>query len=190
MSRSRDIASILGKTEDANPSNPALGTGSGGGGSGDAFRATHFTYTTATPTTTITGADDNSATLSYIEEQIQVFHNGILLIDSSDYTASNGTSVVLGNATDSNDTVVITAYRGAFGSLDSADVLTLSGGAGLDSATVIALSGELKSSMFRINPQSLSINTTIDSAENAHVAGPISFDSGVVLTINGNLVIS
>jgi len=166
-----------------------------GGGSGDAFRATHFVYTTAAPTTTITGADDNSATLSYIENQIQVFQNGILLIDSADYTATNGTSIVLGTATDSGDTVVITAFRGVIsGGLDSADVLAIAGsgggGGGTDSATVIALSGELKGGMFRINPQSLSINTTIDSDENAHVAGPISFDSGVVLTINGNLVIS
>jgi hypothetical protein len=165
----------------------------GGGGSGDAFRATHFVYTTATPTTTITGADDNSATLSYIENQIQVYRNGILLIDSADYTATNGTSITLGTTTDSNDTVVITAFRGALsGGLDSADVLAIAGGSGggTDSATVISLSGELKGGMFRINPQTLSINTTIDSAENAHVAGPISFDSGVVLTINGNLVIS
>jgi len=158
------------------------------------FRSTHFVYTTASPTTTITGSDDNSATLSYIENQIQVFQNGILLIDSADYTATNGTSIVLGTATDSGDTVVITAFRGAISSgLDSADVLAIAGGGGgggTDSATVIALSGELKGGMFRINPQSLSINTTIDSDENAHVAGPISFDSGVVLTINGNLVIS
>jgi len=170
--------------------------GGGGGGSGDAFRATHFVYTTAAPATTITGADDNSATLSYIENQIQVFQNGILLIDSADYTATNGTSIVLGTATDSGDTVVITAFRGVIsGGLDSADVLAIAGGGGgggggTDSATVISLSGELKGGMFRINPQSLSINTTIDSNENAHVAGPISFDSGVVLTINGNLVIS
>ena len=110
---------------------------------------------------------------------------------------------------------MVTALRGSLtGGLDSANVLALvggldsakvtqlidsayvtarsggGGGGGTDSATVIALSGELKGSMFRINPQSLSINTTIDSAENAHVAGPISFDSGIVLTINGNLVIS
>ena len=64
------------------------------------------------------------------------------------------------------------------------------GGGGTDSATVLSLSGKLKSDMFRINSQSLNINTTIDSAENAHVAEPMSFDSGVVLTINGNLVIS
>ena len=166
--------------------------GGGGGAGGDATRFTDFTYTTATPTTTITGSDDNSETLSYIQNQIQVFQNGILLIDSEDYTATNGTSVVLGTATDSNDTVIITAFRGALSAgLDSADVLSISGGGGgTDSATVLGLSGELKSNMFRINPQSLSINTTIDSAENAHVAGPISFDSGVVLTINGNLVIS
>ena len=157
------------------------------------FRSTHFVYTTATPITTVTGTDDNSATLSYIENQIQVFQNGILLIDSADYTATNGTSIVLGTATDSDDTVVITAFRGALsGGLDSADVLAIAGGSGggTDSATVISLSGELKSNMFRINPQTLSINTTIDSAENAHCAGPISFDSGITLTINGNLVIS
>ena len=156
------------------------------------FRSNHFVYTTATPTTTITGADDNGATLSYINKQIQVFQNGILLIDSADYTATNGTSVVLGVSTDSGDTILISSVRGSLGSLDSADVLAIAGGAtgGTDSATVIALSGELKGSMFRINPQSLSINTTIDSNENAHCAGPISFDSGVTLTINGNLVIS
>jgi len=117
-----------------------------------------------------------------------------LLIDSADYTATNGTSIVLGTATDAGDTIVIQSLRGGNTSLDSADVLAIAGsgggGGGTDSATVIALSGELKGGMFRINPQSLSINTTIDSDENAHVAGPISFDSGVVLTINGNLVIS
>ena len=150
---------------------------SGGGGSGEVFRSTHFVYTTASPTTTITGNDDNSATLSYIADQVQVFRNGILLIDSADYTATNGTSIVLGAATDSGDTVVITAFRGQ-------------GSTAIDSADVIAIAGNIKSNMFRTNPQSLSINTTIDSNENAHCAGPISFDSGVTLTINGNLVIS
>ena len=153
------------------------GGSGGGGGSGEVFRSTHFVYTTASPTTAITGNDDNSATLSYIADQVQVFRNGILLIDSADYTATNGTSVVLGAATDSGDTVVITAFRGA-------------GSGGVDSANVTTIAGNIKGNMFRTNPQSLSINTTIDSNENAHCAGPISFDSGVTLIINGNLVIS
>lgn len=176
----------------ATDSNDVLAISKFSGGTREVFRSTQFVYTTASPTTTITGTDDNSAALSYIADQVQVFRNGILLIDSADYTATNGTSIVLGAATDSGDTVVITAFRGALSSgLDSADVLAIAGGAGgTDSATVISLSGELKGNMFRINPQSLSINTTIDSNENAHCAGPISFDSGVTLTINGNLVIS
>ena len=158
----------------------------------DATRIKTYVYTTASPTTTITGTDDNGATLSYVADKIQVFRNGILLIDSADYTATNQTSIILGVTTDSGDTVVISTFRGSRTTLDSADVLAIAGGAGggTDSATVITLSGELKGSMFRINPQSLSINTTIDSNENAHCAGPISFDSGVTLTINGNLVIS
>jgi hypothetical protein len=41
VTRIRDIASILGKTEAANPSNPALGTGSGGGGV-DSAGVTHL----------------------------------------------------------------------------------------------------------------------------------------------------
>jgi hypothetical protein len=152
-----------------------------------------YVYTTASPTTTISGTDDNNTLLGYIVGQIQVFQNGILLIDSADYTATGNGTIALNAATDSGDTIIIQSLRGSNTSLDSADVLAIAGGGGgggTDSATVISLSGELKGGMFRINPQSLSINTTIDSNENAHVAGPISFDSGVVLTINGNLVIS
>ena len=158
-----------------------------------ASRQDVYVYTTASPTTTISGTDDNSALLGYIVGQIQVFQNGILLIDSADYTAAGNGTITLNAATDSGDTIVIQSLRGTNTGLDSADVLAIAGGGGgggTDSATVIALSGELKGGMFRINPQSLSINTTIDSDENAHVAGPISFDSGIVLTINGNLVIS
>jgi len=152
--------------------------------SGSALSHTQYKYTTSTPATTFTGADDNSNTLSYDAGELQVHLNGILLVDSDDYTASNGTSVVLTQATDSNDVVLISVYTGGAGGGSS------SSSGGTDSATVISLSGELKGGMFRVNPQTLSQNVTIDSAENAHCAGPISFDSGVVLTINGNLVIS
>lgn len=151
--------------------------------SGSALSHTQYKYTTSAPATTFTGADDNSNTLSYDAGELQVHLNGILLVDSDDYTASNGTSVVLTQATDSNDVVLISVYTGGAGGGGAA-------AGGTDSATVISLSGELKGGMFRVNPQTLSQNVTIDSAENAHCAGPISFDSGVVLTINGNLVIS
>ena len=96
------------------------------GDGGMAFRSTNFVYTTGSPTTTIAGSDDNNLTLSYINDQIQVFRNGILLIDSADYTATNGTSVILNQATNAADTVAITAFRGVLtGGLDSGNITNL-----------------------------------------------------------------
>lgn len=46
-----------------------------------------------------------------------------------------------------------------------------------------------KDVLFRINGQTLSQNVTISSTENAVAAGPISVDSDVTLTLQGNLSI-
>ena len=231
-------------------------TVSGGGGSGGLDSAstlalvnsqakqTTFTYTTASPTTTISGNDDNGTALSYNAGNIIVFQNGILLVDSADYTATTGNSIVLGVATDSGDIVSITKFTAAGGTghsqykfvsatpqttfsglathggtlsydvgnvqvflngillVDSQDYTATNGTSivltqATDSGDVLAVSkfgggnsNALLGGMFRTNPQTLTINTTIDSSLNAHCAGPISFDSGVTLTINGNLVIS
>ena len=54
-------------------------------------------------TTTLTGTDDNSITLTYTAGQETVFANGVLLIRGSDYTASNGTSVVLASGSVAGD---------------------------------------------------------------------------------------
>jgi hypothetical protein len=56
---------------------------------------------------------------------------------------------------------------------------------GLDSAAI-----GYEVDVFRINHQNLSVSHTIDSADNALTAGPLTIDSAVVLTINGNLVIA
>ena len=43
---------------------------------------------------TASGADDNGATLAYDFGFVEVYLNGVRLIDAVDYTATNGTSVV------------------------------------------------------------------------------------------------
>lgn len=43
-----------------------------------------------------------------------------------------------------------------------------------------------EANVFRINSQTVTSNHTIDSADNAVSAGPITVDSGVTITINGN----
>lgn len=60
--------------------------------------------------TTFSGAATVGGTLSYTSGNIIVFLNGSSL-DSTDYTATNGTSVVLSVAASLNDEVVIVAFK-------------------------------------------------------------------------------
>jgi hypothetical protein len=52
-----------------------------------------YRYTATGGETSKTGADDNGLTLAYLVGYEQVYLNGILLVRTSDYTASNGTSI-------------------------------------------------------------------------------------------------
>ena len=76
-----------------------------------AFAYRSFKYTATSNQTTFTGADGNSVTLTYTAGAIQVFLNGILL-DATDYTASNGTSIVLGSGAGSGDILYVSSYNG------------------------------------------------------------------------------
>lgn len=52
-----------------------------------------YKYTIATNTTSVSGPDDNAATLTYDAEFVEVYVNGIRLAAGDDYGAINGTSV-------------------------------------------------------------------------------------------------
>ena len=58
---------------------------------------------TANGTTTLSGNDDNSIPLSYVAGYEQVYQNGALLARGGDYTATNGTSISLSNASVTGD---------------------------------------------------------------------------------------
>ena len=75
-----------------------------------AFNA--FEYTATAGQTSFSGSDDNSASLSYTAgvNNVQVYVNGILL-DSSDYTATNGTAVVLSTGAHVSDMIKINAVQ-------------------------------------------------------------------------------
>jgi hypothetical protein len=69
-----------------------------------------FRYVATSGQTTFSGADSASATLTYTVNNITVCRNGVTL-DTSEYTASNGTSVVLTVAAGTGDIVDITAFK-------------------------------------------------------------------------------
>jgi hypothetical protein len=51
-----------------------------------AIQQRHYVYTATSSQTIFTGADDNAATLSYTQGRVNVYLNGLLLLDTVDYT--------------------------------------------------------------------------------------------------------
>ena len=68
-------------------------TGSAWGSISSTADIYRYRYTAAGGETTESGPDDNGLTLSYIVGKEQVYLNGVLLARTSDYNATNGTSI-------------------------------------------------------------------------------------------------
>ena len=79
---------------------------------------TEFVYTATAGQTSFSGNDGNSNSLAYTAGQIDVFLNGVRLA-AADYTATNGTAVVLGVGAEASDTLNINA----FGTFSVSDVI-------------------------------------------------------------------
>jgi hypothetical protein len=68
-----------------------------------------YEYTATAGQTTFSGNDLNGVALAYTVGLAQVFLNGILLMPGDDYTASNGTSVVLPTGATVGDSLAVIA---------------------------------------------------------------------------------
>jgi hypothetical protein len=68
-------------------------TGSAWGSISSTAAIFRYRFTAAGGETSESGLDDNGLTLSYIPGKEQVYLNGVLLARTSDYTATNGTSI-------------------------------------------------------------------------------------------------
>ena len=116
----------------------------------------------------------------YTPQFLDVHLNGILLVNGTDYTAGNGSDVVLTVGASAGDILSVIAYS-------TFEVANVSGGGMFkgDNGTVGSRAGDI----FRINEQTLNTNTTIGSTENSSCTGPLTVASGVTLTVNGNLTV-
>ena len=129
---------------------------------------------------TATSGQTSFATSGYTPNFLDVYLNGVHL-DPSDYTASNGSDVVLAVGAASGDSVIVVAFT------------TFEAGAAGggfykgERGAVGPVTG--KGDIFRVNEQTLNTNVTIDADENASAAGPLTVASGVTLTVSGNLAI-
>ena len=104
-------------------------------GSTDVQTLTTYRYTSTSGQTTYQDSDENSLVLDYIAGAIVVALNGVILISGEDYTATNGTSVVLTNTPTVDDELQIIS----FSKFVIADAISSFSGAGTVSG--ISLSG-------------------------------------------------
>lgn len=132
-----------------------------------------YTYTATASQTTFSGADDNTATLAYTVGRVQVFMNGILLDGDSEYTASNGTSVVLSAAASVNDIIKIIAYTA-----DTATTLDLTVDGNLTvTGTVTGVNSDF------YNSDAVTTDRTLDSTTHYRAGKNATINNGVTLTV-------
>ena len=87
--------------------------------------------------TVFTGSDANGLSLSFTDQLVQVYLNGVLLLETEDYTKSGHDTITLVDPADTGDQLIIADFKSFFASagLDSAGVTSI-----VDSAYVQALS--------------------------------------------------
>ncbi len=85
---------------------------------------TRWSKAPAAGTTSLSGLDDNSVSLVYSVGYEQVYLNGALLSRTNDYTATNGTTITLTNATVAGDISSIRKYCSSYDPIKSLRKLT------------------------------------------------------------------
>ena len=116
-----------------------------------------YEFTATSGQTTFSGADDNGATLGYTIGNAQFVLNGVIL-DPSDFTATNGTSVVLASGAATGDLLNVYAFK----SFTVAD--TVSASAGGTFAGDVTFNGAFTSQ--GIDDNATSTAMTLDSSGN------------------------
>ena len=111
------------------------------------------------------------------QEDIVVSVDGVIQESVDAFTVPNGTSLTFTEAPSTGTGNIFVMYLGA-----------------TDVSTTIPVQnkGTFKNGgMFRVNSQTVDVNTTIEATENATATGPLTVSSGITITVNsgGNLAI-
>ena len=141
-----------------NPSTNTGGSGGGGGGTADGITLTKFVYTADSGQLAFTDSDANGNVLSYDDSdtQINVYLNGILLVDSDDFTLTDSSTVTLTAAAALNDVVQIIKYTppsggGGSGTVDSANIVSIIDSDYVQARTSVNVRGTLEVNKFFFN---------------------------------------
>ena len=135
-------------------------------------------------TTSLTG-------LSYTPTQVEVFHNGVRLVDGTDFTATNGTSITLTTAAQNGDQVVVLSSD----SLNVANVVPATGGTFSGNVTfsgdITADGGTIKlDGNYPVGTNNVALgNTALDSNVSGASNTAIGADALTANTASGNTAV-
>ena len=135
-------------------------------------------------TFTATSGQTSFATAGYTAGFVDVYMNGVRLVDGTDFTATNGSDVVLTSGAATGDIIDLLMFT-------AVDLATAVGGGRYKGERGTVGPAAAAGDIFRVSEQTLNTNVTIDATENASCAGPLAVASGVTLTVasGGNLSI-
>ena len=135
-------------------------------------------------TFTATSGQTSFATAGYTAGFVDVYMNGVRLVDGTDFAATNGSDVVLTSGAATSDIIDVLMFT-------AVDLATAVGGGRYKGERGTLGPAAAAGDIFRINEQTLNANVTIDATENASATGPLAVASGVTLTVTsgGSLAI-
>ena len=145
-----------------------------------------YFFTATASQTTFSGADDKSNTLSYTQDNLIVTLNGVVLENGVDYTANNGTSIVLASGAAVNDELNVIAFK----TFTTADMVPAStGGTFYGSITATSFNGD-GSSLSGIVPAtggtfSGSVTATSFIGDGSSLTGIEGVPSGIIAMWSG-----
>ena len=135
-------------------------------------------------TFTATSGQTSFATAGYTAGFVDVYMNGVRLVDGTDFTATNGSDVVLTSGAATGDIIDVLMFT-------AVDLATAVGGGRYKGERGTLGPAAAAGDIFRVSEQTLNANVTIDATENAVAVGPLAVASGVTITVTsgGNLSI-
>ena len=135
-------------------------------------------------TFTATSGQTSFATAGYTAGFVDVYMNGVRLVDGTDFAAANGSDVVLTTGAATGDIIDVLMFT-------AVDLATAVGGGRYKGERGTLGPAAAAGDIFRVNEQTLNANVTIDATENASATGPLAVASGVTITVTsgGNLSI-
>jgi hypothetical protein len=128
-----------------------------------------------------TAGQTSKTGLSYTPTFVEVYVNGVLLTDTTDYTATNGNSITFTVALLVNDEVTVISLK----TFTVADHYTKSVSDGRFKAIAAAEGGPSlgTNSVIRTNAKVIAENITFAGTENGSSVGPITVNSGYTVTV-------